>query len=128
MEYSQINVQDYVLKKLNEIYADFINNTSIDNSVHKDFTLQYGELPQTLDTAENRGNVSKYIVEQINKGELTETQRINLKNLQQTIRDFEEPLFISEAEKITEWCEKAQEKAVERMSELDEQNKNNYER
>lgn len=85
-------------------------------------------MPQTLDTAENRGNVSKYIFEQIGKGELTETQRINLKNLQQAIRDFEEPLFIPETKNIIEWCENAQEKAVERMTELDEQNRNNSER
>lgn len=123
LECSQINVQDYVLKKLNEIYADFINNTSIDNSVHKDFTLQYGELPQTLDTAENRGNVSKYIVEQIDKGELTETQKKALEDLKQAITYFEEPLFPERVNDIAKWANKVIEKAKERNTGLDEQEK-----
>lgn len=36
--------------------------------------------------------------------------------------------FIEETLKMAEWCEEAQEKAIERMEKLDEHNKNNSER
>ena len=36
--------------------------------------------------------------------------------------------FIEETLKMAEWCEEAQEKAIERMAKLDEHNKNNSER
>ena len=116
LEYPQISVQDNALKKLNEIYTDFLNNT------HNDFVTQHGDLPQTLDTAASRGYVSKYIVEQLDGGNITESQRESLEDLRQAIWDFEEPLFIQEAEKITEWCEEAQAKAAERLAEHGNQN------
>lgn len=125
LECQQIKNQDNALKKLNEIYSDFLNNTKIDNKIHNDFATQYGELPQTLDTAENRGKISKYLIEQLNNGEISESQRESIERLRQAISDFETPLFIQETEKITEWCEAAQEKAAER---LEERKNQNYER
>lgn len=130
LECPQISVQDNALKKLNEVYTDFLNNTKIDNNAHNDFVTQHGELPQTLDTAENRGNVSKYIVEQLDKGIITASERESLKKLKQAILEAEEPLFIQKVNDIAEWAEAVQEKHTARMAELDEQEKkrNNSER
>ena len=95
------------------------------NKLYKDFFKQHNELPSDLDSVENRVVVSEYINTQLNYGNITESQRESLEDLRQAIWDFEEPLFIQEAEKITEWCEEAQEKAAERLEERDSQN---YER
>ena len=84
------------------------------NKLYKDFFKQHNELPSDLDSVENRVVVSEYINTQLNYGNITESQRESLEDLRQAIWDFEEPLFIQEAEKITEWCEEAQEKAAER--------------
>ena len=92
------------------------------NKLYKDFFKQHNELPSDLDSVENRVVVSEYINTQLNYGNITESQRESLEDLRQAIWDFEEPLFIQEAEKITEWCEEAQEKAAERLAEHGNQN------
>lgn len=107
--------------------SDIINkhNKYIMNKLYTGFLKQHSELPPKLDSAKSRAAVSEYINTQLNYGNITESQRKILENMRQAIWDFEEPLFIQEAEKITEWCEEAQEKAAER---LEEQKKQNFER
>ncbi len=110
---------------LNDVYDDFMYHKDIFNNEHIEFVNKHGQLPYDLNSPENRAAVSEYINTQLDGGNITEAQRESLKNLQQEIRDFEEPLFIQEVEKISEWCEEAQEKAAERLEERDSQN---YER
>ncbi|MCX4257724.1 MAG: diguanylate cyclase [Oscillospiraceae bacterium] len=110
---------------LNDVYDDFMYHKDIFNNEHIEFVNKHGQLPYDLNSPENRAVVSEYINTQLDGGNITETQRESLKNLQQEIRDFEEPLFVQEVEKISEWCEEAQEKAAERLEERDSQN---YER
>ena len=111
---------------MNDIYLDYKETALIKNTVHKEFTQQYGELPENLDTPENRATVSKYIIAQLDSGELTERQRDKLKNLKQAIANAEEPLFIEAVDKIM--------KAADEMSEIhskameDMQHKNDWER
>lgn len=112
------------ISPLVKIDSDIIDkqNKYIMNKLYTDFLKQHSELPPKLDSAENRAAVSEYINTQLNYGNITESQRESLENLRQAIWDFEEPLFIQEAEKITEWCEEAQEKAAERLAERESQN------
>lgn len=107
---------------LNDVYDDFLYRRDIFNDEHIKFIDEHGELPDNLDSAENRAAVTEYINTQLDSGNITEAQRESLKNLQQEIRNFEEPLFYQEVEKITEWCEEAQEKAAERLNEHENQN------
>lgn len=107
---------------LNDVYDDFLYHRDIFNDEHIKFLDEHGGLPDNLDSAENRALVSEYINTQLDGGKITEAQRESLKNLQQEIRDFEEPQFIQEVEKISEWCEEAQEKASERLNERENQN------
>lgn len=107
---------------LNDVYDDFMYHRDIFNDEHIKFIDEHGGLPDNLDSAENRVLVSEYINTQLDGGNITEAQRESLKNLQQEIRDFEEPLFYQEVEKISEWCEEAKEKASERLNERENQN------
>ncbi len=107
---------------LNDVYDDFMYHKDIFNNEHIEFVNKHGQLPYDLNSPENRAVVSEYINTQLDGGNITETQRESLKNLQQEIRDFEEPLFVQEVEKISEWCEEAQEKAAERLNEHENQN------
>lgn len=107
---------------LNDVYDDFLYRRDIFNDEHIKFIDEHGELPDNLDSAENRAAVTEYINTQLDSGNITDAQRESLKNLQQEIRNFEEPLFYQEVEKITEWCEEAQEKAAERLNEHENQN------
>lgn len=107
---------------LNDVYDDFMYHKDIFNNEHIEFVNKHGQLPYDLNSPENRAVVSEYINTQLDGGNITETQRESLKNLQQEIRDFEEPLFVQEVEKISEWCEDAQEKAAERLNERENQN------
>lgn len=107
---------------LNDVYDDFMYHRDIFNDEHIKFIDEHGGLPDNLDSAENRALVSEYINTQLDGGNITEAQRESLKNLQQEIRDFEEPLFYQEVEKISEWCEEAKEKASERLNERENQN------
>lgn len=107
---------------LNDVYDDFMYHKDIFNNEHIEFVNKHGQLPYDLNSPENRAVVSEYINTQLDGGNITETQRESLKNLQQEIRDFEEPLFVQEVEKISEWCEEAQEKATERLNERENQN------
>lgn len=107
---------------LNDVYDDFMYHRDIFNDEHVKFIDEHGGLPDNLDSAENRALVSEYINTQLDGGNITEAQRESLKNLQQEIRDFEEPLFYQEVEKISEWCEEAKEKASERLNERENQN------
>ncbi len=107
---------------LNDVYDDFMYHKDIFNNEQIEFVNKHGQLPYDLNSPENRAVVSEYINTQLDGGNITETQRESLKNLQQEIRDFEEPLFVQEVEKISEWCEEAQEKAAERLNEHENQN------
>lgn len=120
-----IGSQNKLSYTMNKLYADFLNSEKIDNNVHNNFVTQYGDLPQTLDTAASRGYVSKYIVEQLDNGDITETQQKTLKSLKQAITDFEEPLFEDKVNVIAEWSSETIEKADERCTIHDEQKKNN---
>ena len=107
---------------LNDVYFDFRYHNSIFNDEYIKFIDEHKDLPDNLDSSENRAVVSEFINTQLDSGNITEAQRESLKNLQQEIRNFEEPLFYQEVEKITEWCEEAQEKAAERLNEHENQN------
>ncbi|MCM1525355.1 MAG: PBECR4 domain-containing protein [Ruminococcus sp.] len=109
----QISSQDNALKKANEIYSDFLKNRTDGIT-----------LPTSLDTAENRGIVSQYIVGQLNSGEITEAQRESLKSLRGAIREAEEPLFPQKVDTIAEWAKDVIEKAEEQDKENDEQERN----
>ena len=62
------------------------------------------ELPPNLNSAENRFTVSEYINTQLNKGSITESQRESLKEMQQSIRHYEEPLFTEKINEISQWA------------------------
>lgn len=113
-------------EKMNEVYADFVETTLIRNSVHREFLKQYGELPENLDTPENRATVSKYIIAQLDSGELTEGQRDKLKNLKQAIANAEEPLFIEAVDKIMKTADEMSEIHSKAMEDM--QHKNDWER
>lgn len=113
LEYPHTYKQDNALKKANEIYSDFLKNRT-------DGIM----LPTSLDTAENRGIVSQYIVSQLNSGEINEAQRESLKSLRDAIREAEEPLFPQKVDTIAEWTKDVIEKAEERDKENDEQERN----
>ncbi len=102
---------------LNDVYDDFMYHKDIFNDEYIRFIDEHGDLPNDLNSPENRAAVSEFINTQLDGGNITEAQRESLKNLQQEIRDFEEPLFTQEVEKIAKWCEEAQEKAAERFNE-----------
>ncbi len=107
---------------LNDVYFDFRYHNSIFNDEYIKFIDEHKDLPDNLDSSENRAVVSEFINTQLDSGNITEAQRESIKNLQHEIRNFEEPLFYQEVEKITEWCEEAQEKAAERLNEHENQN------
>ena len=62
------------------------------------------ELPPDLNSAENRFTVFEYINTQLNKGSITESQRESLKEMQQSIRHYEEPLFKEKINEISQWA------------------------
>ena len=80
------------------------------NNEHIEFVNKHGQLPYDLNSPENRAAVSEYINTQLDGGNITEAQRESLKNLQQEIRDFEEPLFIQEVEKYPNGVKKHRKK------------------
>lgn len=112
------------LEKLNNDYNDFLYHSDIFNDVHIDFMDKHGQLPSDLNTAENRFTVSEYINDQLDNGNITESQRESLKDLQQTIRDFEEPLFVQKVDEIAQWADEV----IEKFNSRNEQNRNNVER
>lgn len=105
-------------EKMNEAYADFEETTLIRNSVHREFINQYGSLPENLDTPENRAIVSKYIIAQLDNGELTAMQTDKLKNLKQAIANVEESLFRESVDEAAERAEEIQEISDNRNAEL----------
>lgn len=105
---------------MNDIYLDYKETALIKNTVHKEFTQQYGELPENLDTPENRATVSKYIIAQLDSGELTARQTDKLKNLKQAIANAEEPLFRAEVDELAERAEEISEVANNRDTDLRE--------
>lgn len=91
------------LETLNNVYDSFLYNNDIFNDAHIDFMDKH-ELPPNLNSAENRFTVSEYINTQLNKGSITESQRESLKEMQQSIRHYEEPLFTEKINEISQWA------------------------
>lgn len=91
------------LETLNNVYDSFLYNNDIFNDAHIDFMDKH-ELPPHLNSAENRFTVSEYINTQLNKGSITESQRESLKEMQQSIRHYEEPLFTEKINEISQWA------------------------
>lgn len=91
------------LETLNNVYDSFLYNNDIFNDAHIDFMDKH-ELPPNLNSAENRFTVSEYINTQLNKGSITESQRESLKKMQQSIRNYEEPLFTEKNNEISQWA------------------------
>lgn len=112
------------LETLNIAYDSFLYNNDIFNDANIDFMDKHGQLPSDLSTAENRFTVSEYINDQLDNGNITESQRESLKDLQQTIRDFEEPLFVQKVDEIAQWADEV----IEKFNSRNEQNRNNVER
>ena len=109
---------------LNDVYDDFMYHNSIFNNEHIKFVDEHGELPPNLDTAENRALVSEYINDQLNSGNITESQKASLENLRQEIRDFEEPLFNQTVGEMAQWADDV----IDRSDGRDEQDRNDVER
>lgn len=112
------------LETLNIAYDSFLYNNDIFNDANIDFMDKHGQLPSDLSTAENRFTVSEYINDQLDNGNITESQLKSLKDLQQTIRDFEEPLFVQKVDDIAQWADEV----IEKFNSRNEQNRNNVER
>ena len=91
------------LETLNNVYDSFLYNNDIFNDAHIVFMDKH-ELPPNLNSAENRFTVSEYINTQLNKGSITESQRESLKEMQQSIRHYEEPLFTEKINEISQWA------------------------
>lgn len=101
-----LNYKDFPsndLETLNNVYDSFLYNNDIFNDAHIDFMDKH-ELPPNLNSAENRFTVSEYINTQLNKGSITESQRESLKEMQQSIRHYEEPLFTEKINEISQWA------------------------
>ena len=101
LNYNDFSSND--LETLNNVYDSFLYNNDIFNDAHIDFMDKH-ELPPNLDSAENRFTVSEYINTQLNKGSITESQRESLKEMQQSIRHYEEPLFTEKINEISQWA------------------------
>ena len=86
--------------------------------------MDKNELPPDLATAENRFIVSEYINNQLNKDDIPASQRESLKDLQQSIRDYEVPLFSEKIDEISQWANEV----IEKFNNRDEQNKDDIER
>ena len=100
LNYNDFSSND--LETLNNVYDSFLYNNDIFNDAHIDFMDKH-ELPPNLNSAENRFTVSEYINTQLNKGSITESQRESLKEMQQSIRHYEEPLFTEKINEISQW-------------------------
>lgn len=109
---------------LNDVYDDFLYRRDIFNDEHIKFIDEHGELPANLDSAENRAVVTEYINTQLDSGNITDAQRESLKNLQQEIRNFEEPLFAQKVEEIAEWADEV----IDKFNDRGEQNRDDFER
>ena len=83
------------------------------------------DLDEAISNTKENGtlNLEYHEFIQNNDDIIMEMQSENFENLQQEIREVEEPLFVQEAEHIIEWCGEAQEKATERLNEHENQNK-----
>lgn len=101
LNYNDFSSND--LETLNNVYDSFLYNNDIFNDAHIDFMDKH-ELPPNLNSAENRFTVSEYINTQLNKGSITESQRESLKEMQQSIRHYEEPLFTEKINEISQWA------------------------
>ncbi len=118
LECPQVSNKDNNFEKLNEIYANVLENIKTDNV----------SLPTSLENTEDRVAVSQYIIEQLNSGETTEVQRKSLEKLRDSIREAEEPLFKQRVDEMSNWADYVIEKAEERNKENDEQDRNDTER
>lgn len=125
LECPQVSEQNKLSYIMNKAYTDFLQS-ELTNDTYNDFVTEYGEPPQTLDVAENRIKISKYIVETLNKEDVPEARRENLKKLKQAISDFEEPLFAEKVNTISKWADETIKKADERGIGPDEPTKDNY--
>lgn len=112
------------LKFLNDVYDDFLYRSTIFNNEHVKFIDEHGELPSDLNLSENRAVVSEYINTQLDSGNITETQRESLKNLQQEIRKFEEPLFAQKVEEIAGWADEV----IDKFNDRGEPDREDFER
>ena len=113
------------LETLNNVYDSFLYNNDIFNDAHIDFMDKH-ELPPNLNSAENRFTVSEYINTQLNKGSITESQRESLKEMQQSIRHYEEPLFTEKINEISQWANEVLDKFNSRSEQ--EQNRDDVAR
>lgn len=111
LEYNNFPSDD--LDKLNNAYESFLYNNDIFNDTHIDF-MDKRKLPPNLNYAENRFTVSEYINSQLNEGNITESQRECLKELQKAIRDYEDPLFTEKVNEISQWADVSIDKAKNR--------------
>lgn len=109
---------------LNDVYFDFRYHNSIFNDEYIKFIDEHKDLPDNLDSPENRAVVSKFINAQLDGGNITEAQRESLKNLQQEIRNFEEPLFAQKVEEIAEWAEEV----IDKFNDRGEPDRDDFER
>lgn len=111
-----LNYEDFPeddLDNLNLTYYDFVHHN-----------MDKNELPPDLATAENRFIVSEYINNQLNKDDIPASQRESLKDLQQSIREYEVPLFSEKIDEISQWANEV----IEKFNNRDEQNKDDIER
>lgn len=115
------NTVDLNYKDLPEDDLDNLNLTYYDFIHHN---MDKNELPPDLATAENRFIVSEYINNQLNKDDIPASQRESLKDLQQSIRDYEVPLFSEKIDEISQWANEV----IEKFNNRDEQNKDDIER
>lgn len=118
---------------LNEMYEDFSYRNEIFNDTHIDFIDRHGNLPEKIESAEDRELVSEYCRTQLEQGNITDSQRSMLEALGNALNasdektaDDKQPGFIETVRKMSEWADKVQEKAEQKREK--EESRNNTER
>lgn len=141
-EFAKINDTDELTieyldfsESLDNAYDDFLYHNGIFNDEHIAFVDKHGQLPDDLNTANNRDIVTEYINIQLESGSnLSESQKetlIELKNQISEIKEMETKLgidendlsFIAETKNACAWTNEAQKKIDERNAGLDNQNR-----
>lgn len=128
-----------VSKQLDVFYNDFLYHNGIHNDESINLENKNGQLPNDLDTAENRELVKEYIDGQLKSGNISDNQRETLEELKNMISDVENAekaldvtnddlKFIAETREISQWSEDSKEKYSERNAERDEQGRTDSER
>ncbi len=121
-------------ESLDVIYNDFLYHNGIHNDESIKFEDKNGQLPDNLDTAENRELVKEYIDGQLKNGNISDVQKETLEELKNMISDVENAernadAWNKECQDISEWCDAASEIAAERNAEYEkeENSRNNNE-